>query len=230
MKQLYFILGALILTSCGGVGKKNADTHVYWVNSLKVPCVGVAPMQCLQVQKGETPDPAAWELFYAAIEGFEFEEGYRYKLLVKETHLDSSMVPADGSSIAYTLVKLLEREQDTRLLLHDIWVVESIGGENLTPDPGEERVSLPRLEINVGEMRYHGNDGCNNFFGEIIELGETAFRLGIAAGTRKMCPQMEIPGQFNRAVPGVASYKVEEMKLMLFDEEGLEVMRLKKVD
>jgi len=49
---------------------KPANEVIYWVNSLKAPCVGVAPMQCLQVQTGEQLNSDGWQHFYSSIEGF----------------------------------------------------------------------------------------------------------------------------------------------------------------
>lgn len=67
-------------------------------------CVGVAPQQCLQVRYD--PDDE-YELFYSSISGFEFEPGYDYELLVQKTPIDNP--PADGSSIAWTLVEIVSQ-------------------------------------------------------------------------------------------------------------------------
>lgn len=110
------------LNSSDGAGKeKNASSsyhlkpgeRIYWVNSRKVDCIGVGPMKCLQVQKGQNRDSGDWEFFYDQIDGFDFEEGYLYKLIVKEEERSASETPADASSINYKLVKLLEKNRAT---------------------------------------------------------------------------------------------------------------------
>ena len=53
-------------------------------------------MQCLQVQKNDTIVPGKWQSFYSAIEGFNFQTGYIYKLSISETKIDPAKVPADG--------------------------------------------------------------------------------------------------------------------------------------
>ncbi|MEJ2003809.1 MAG: DUF4377 domain-containing protein [Cyclobacteriaceae bacterium] len=98
-----FIL--LILMSCGNVNTGETET-ILWINSERVPCVGVAPRECLQVKRSEDGD---WENFYARIEGFNFEPGFLYKIRVKETELPANQVPADASSIRYELVEELEK-------------------------------------------------------------------------------------------------------------------------
>lgn len=120
------------------------------------------------------------------------------------------------------------RKQDRKLQLNDIWVAEHIREEALVETkPGS---TLPRLEINVGDMKYTGSDGCNNYNGGIIELDEHTIRFGIAAGTRMMCEDMKIPDLFNTTLPEVMNWEIQENNLYLFDADGKELMQLKKYD
>ena len=227
MKQLFLVLGTIFIFSCA-TGDTQGSKHVYWINSTKASCLGMAPAKCLQVQRSEMLDPAAWVSFHAPIKGFEYEPGYIYKLLVRERHLDPDSIPADASSIEYTLVEILERRQDMKLGINDTWVLLKIKEETL--QAAVEGISPPHLEINVGEMRYLGKDGCNNFNGGIIELDERTVRFGIAAGTRMMCPDMKVPDLFNSTLPAVSSWEVKENMLHLFDDAGKELMQLKRTD
>jgi len=227
MRHLFFFIGTIFFLGCSTEDKKQ-DQFVYWVNSTKVSCIGMAPTKCLQIQKSETPDLSAWEAFHGSIQGFEYETGYIYKIVVKENHLDPADLPADASSIEYTLVEILEKRQDLKLRINDIWVAIEIKGEILPSE--QDSVSLPQLEINVSEMRYMGNDACNNYNGGIIELDDQTIRFGIAAGTRMMCMDMKIPDLFNASLPEVLTWEIQENKLQLFDADGKEVMLLKKID
>ena len=80
-----------------------ADEKILEVAPTKVDCVGVVPMKCLQVREvgGD------WQNFYAPIEGFDFVEGSRYRLQVKVTKIANP--PADGSSLRYQLVRVLDK-------------------------------------------------------------------------------------------------------------------------
>jgi hypothetical protein len=98
-----------LLASCEGAKSEDVDTYTYWVNSSRVPCMGVAPMECLQIRKGDDP---AWQLFYSDIEGFEYEPGYLYRLRVREEKRDPESVPADASSIRFVLVEVVEKKPD----------------------------------------------------------------------------------------------------------------------
>jgi hypothetical protein len=75
------------------------------VDSRWVTCVGEGTQQCLRVKHG-TDD---WTMFYDHIEGFSFEEGHTYKLKVRVSPVSDP--PADGSSLAYSLVEVLEKKK-----------------------------------------------------------------------------------------------------------------------
>ena len=106
------------------------DEAIYWINSLRVDCVGVAPRSCLQVQQSESLNHQGWQLFYSSIDGFTYEAGHIYKLVIKKEHTPQDQLPADSASIKYSLVKILEKTVDSKLQLHDIWALEKIQGES----------------------------------------------------------------------------------------------------
>jgi hypothetical protein len=88
------------------VNEKGGQTEVLLVNSALVDCVGVGPMKCMQVRRSAQQP---WELFYTGIEGFTFEPGYQYRLKVRVTPVEN--VPADASSLRYTLIEQLEKNK-----------------------------------------------------------------------------------------------------------------------
>ncbi len=118
-----------------------------------------------------------------------------------------------------------DEQIDPQQALHDIWVLESIDGRQVETVP-----KRPELEINVTENRVMGTDGCNNFFGDIKAVDSSRLVLGPLAGTKKACPDMKIADQFNRNLSKVTSYKRQDLKLLLYDREGNELLSFKKVD
>ena len=204
-----------------------AHEYIYWVNSLKADCVGTGPMQCLQIQKGDELTADGWQLFYDTIKGFKYKQGYIYKILVKEESVPSEQVPADTSSKKYTLVKVLIKKVDSTLRLYNIWALESIEGEELNLTKGQER---PRLEINLKKMAVVGNDGCNDFLGRIAIADSKKLIFGAIAVTMKDCFNMAIPDRFHRHINNVRSYEIKGLKLYLFDSQGNELFRFKKID
>jgi len=104
MKTLF--LGAtatLLLSACQNAPAPTQGETLY-INSQLVHCVGVGPMQCMQVRSNEQQP---WTLFYQQIEGFQFEPGYRYQLTVSKEQLTD--VPADASSLRYQLIKVVSK-------------------------------------------------------------------------------------------------------------------------
>ena len=74
------------------------------INYKKSACMGVAPMMCLRVQEGEQIGGSQWYYFYSSINGFNYQEGFIYDILVETTPIENP--PADGSSIRYDLIQI----------------------------------------------------------------------------------------------------------------------------
>jgi heat shock protein HslJ len=225
MRYTLSTLLLIFLVSCASL-KKNQ--FVYWVNSAKVPCEGVGEMGCLKVQKADVLDYSNWNLFYSSIEGFDYQPGYIYKLIVHEEKLNTKNMPEDASSIKYSLVKVIKKEQDLRLQINDIWIVETIEGSAI--DITDKIRKRPQIEFQVAEMRVMGNDGCNNFFGSIKVLDPKRIGLGPIAGTKKACMGTNIPDQFNKALDKISAYKVNKGHLLFFDAAGTQLMTLRRID
>ena len=85
-----------------------AETILY-VDSELVDCTGVMAQKCMLTRReGETD----WSYFYGDIEGFEYEAGYSYKLLVHITTIEN---PAqDAASLRHKLIKILKKDCEAR--------------------------------------------------------------------------------------------------------------------
>lgn len=80
------------------------------VGPYQVPCVGAFPTTCLLVRR--LPDTRD-ELFYDGIRGFVFEPGYRQVIRVRVLRIADPL--QDASSLAYVLVRVLERRQEVAI-------------------------------------------------------------------------------------------------------------------
>lgn len=113
MRTLLFLFFALSIVVACETSRNSATPGTerlkMWVHSQKVACTGVAPMECLQIQYGETAKPDEWQYFYDQIEGFEFEEGYQFQLEVEkyERPLQGGQIPADASKYQYRLIRVI---------------------------------------------------------------------------------------------------------------------------
>ena len=80
------------------------DTKTLHIAPYQQNCIGEAPQDCMVIRWDDETDLS---LFYDAIDGFEFEEGYEYTLLVNVTEREN--VPADASSLQYELVEVVQK-------------------------------------------------------------------------------------------------------------------------
>lgn len=91
-------------TETGNVSSE--EEKILFVGGEKAECVGVAPQECYQVKENISDN---WTLFSDEIEGFEWEEGYMYELVVIESPLENP--PADSSSIKTELLEVISKEK-----------------------------------------------------------------------------------------------------------------------
>jgi len=81
-------------------GECEPNTETFKVDSELVDCTGVAPQKCMVVNGN---------YFYDQIEGFDFEEGYKYELKVEKIEKDEP-IPADANKYRYLLVEVVSKE------------------------------------------------------------------------------------------------------------------------
>lgn len=73
-----------------------------WIGPELAECVGVAPMECMQVSYTEDGEA---QFFYQSIQGFDYVEGTSYVIDVQVSEVASP--PADASSLDYSLVAVI---------------------------------------------------------------------------------------------------------------------------
>ncbi|WP_224996194.1 DUF4377 domain-containing protein [Cesiribacter sp. SM1] len=76
----------------------------------KVNCSGYeGQTDCYLVQEGSLIGTDEWNYFYEQIEGFNYETGFIYELLVNKRKVKNP--PMDAPNVKYTLVKILSKEE-----------------------------------------------------------------------------------------------------------------------
>lgn len=104
MKKLFLLLLLFTtLLSC----KKASRESIMQVNYYTENCRGVFDRICLLVQRDKNIGSDQWEYFYENIRGFEYEEGYVYKLRVKTEKIDNP--PQDAASLRYVLIEVISK-------------------------------------------------------------------------------------------------------------------------
>lgn len=116
-------------------------------------------------------------------------------------------------------------KESTNTLLHDIWVVESINGAAYSRAEGQDL--HPTIEIYLAEKRFLGNTGCNNMNGSMNVEGDKISFTDITT-TKMFCVDVD-ETTFLTALGKANKYKIEKMRLYLFDDDK-EVLVFKKID
>lgn len=225
MKTFGLLFISFLITNCGSTNIEHQNS-IFWIHSAKAVCIGVGKTTCFQIQRGNTVDiNKDWNLFYSQIIGFEYQPGFIYKLRLKVETIENP--PADGSSIKYTLIEVLEKNKDTRYNIHDIYILRSIDGEKMDFSNLKKH---PSLEINITKMMIIGNNGCNNYSGSITALSKNNISFGPLAETKMLCANMEIPTLFSNGISRTASFKKDEQGLHFIDTTNKTVLSFKKID
>lgn len=230
MKGFYslipFLALAALLAGCVGGGQntevrpnidgpESAIQKTIYVGPLLLDCVGVAPQKCMQIKE----DPAEnYRLYYDQIEGFDFEEGYEYKLIVKEEQIENP--PADGPSTRWVLVTQESKTPAASTLEDVLWGVIALlnaEGQQVNVLEGSQ------LTAEFKDGNVSGTGGCNNYSGAALVKGDN-LAIGPLASTMMFCMQpegvMDQESNFLANMQNAATYKVAGGKLEIFDAEG----------
>ncbi len=204
------------------VAGESVEKTVY-VGAELVDCVGVAPQKCMLIK--ENPDDE-YTFFYDQIQGFDYEEGYEYELVISEGRVENP--PADASSLKWTLVSVESKEpvapSNAIRLENTDWILVSYldqGGEMAEPIPGSN--SSARFE----DGQVNGNAGCNGYFGSYEAEGSN-LSIGSLASTEMFCENppgvMDQESAYLAALGSAATFSVEAGQLYIADENGETVL------
>ena len=106
---LTFIFALIFLSTITAQLSFSQETKTIFVGPNMVDCVGVGPQKCMQIKEKENE---MWKNFYDKIEGFDFQQGFSYKIAVEITEIENP--PADASSKKYKLIEVLEKNSTNR--------------------------------------------------------------------------------------------------------------------
>lgn len=225
MKFILFI--SAILMTVMSCQKEDETIETWWINSAKKDCVGVGPMSCLQIHKGENLDSEEWQFFYNSISGFEYEPGYIYQIKVKVTPKEAP-IPADASSLNYELVEILSKEPDVKMKITNIWKVVKVGDIENPVNPKSKEALI--FELNGSDMSYFGDLACNSVRGKIQTLDAENLVFGPGAATKMACMDMSIENALLKGITDTKTYQIAENQLSLFDENGALLILFQAVD
>ncbi len=150
-------------------------------------------------------------------------EAYEVKAAMHELYIERDRARIDV--LTKSLDFFAKFEPDTRL--YNIWVVTQFNGKNL--DRKKYNNGLPRFEINTTKLRVLGNDGCNDFSGD-IKIGNGTISFGALVATKKACPNMEdIKDLLQNISSKTFEYRFSDNNMELL-QKGKIILVLKHID
>lgn len=100
------------------------------------------------------------------------------------------------------------------------WTLTQLGGAAVTAAVGQQ---VPDLTLDAPTKQAAGSSGCNRFNGSYRLDGER-LAFGALASTRRMCPEgMDLEQRYLAALGRVASWHLEDDRLLLRDALGATV-------
>jgi len=118
-----------------------------------------------------------------------------------------------------------EAGNEVDIRLHDIWALEFINREEFSKDG--QNINHPVIEIYLKEERLHGNAGCNTINGK-VEVNGNKIAFSNIISTEMACPG-DIEQRFLTALQSVDNYKIEKLRLYLYEGEE-ERLVFRKID
>ena len=155
-----------------------------------------------------------WVEYTAKIEGFDYQEGYTYKIKVK-------IEKQDNNSLKYTLVSIesktktdfLEKQAVIKTQLKKNWEVIQLSTFDNKTD------KTPYFTIKNG--RITGNAGCNDFEGNFMLKTDEMFSIERLNATKKYCkPFMELEYAFMGMLSKATQFKLIDNTLSFLDKAG----------
>jgi heat shock protein HslJ len=180
-----------------------------------VACAGDPPQTCLSASE---PSGDKWLMRFDEIEGFAYEPGFTYEVVVEEPPLsqEQAVVPR------LRLVRLVSKEPSAAAaapgpLAQDTWRLQSISD---SPQDADWSTSEITARFHVGGGWVDGFAGCDRYTGALAVDGEK-IKISAPTTTQKLCAREAATRQraYVQALAKALSYTVtgDSLELKLLD-------------
>ena len=198
-------------------GAPDSTQKTIYVGPSLVDCVGVAPQKCMQVKESPESD---YTLYYSQIDGFEFEEGYEYTLVVREEKIENP--PADAPDRKWVLVSV---ESKTPAPVNPVVELPTqlYGLDGYLNEIGEKMsvLSGTQITLQISQDQISGSAGCNSYTAQ-FKLDGNQISIGPTATTMMACPEpvMQQESAYLAALGEAASVNISGETLTFSDAQG----------
>ncbi len=176
---------------------ENTEVATWEVGESYVNAQRLGKLKCLQIK---TDKQNKWEYLNTPIRGFDYQEGYRYRIRVKQTK------QKDIDTIDYSLVEIISKERTNELpsvaafLARFKWNLLQLNGKDVTD-------SKASIGFDAKNGTIAGTTGCNNFWGNFNITGNQ-ISFPHLASTMRACNGANIENDF---------FQIFERKQIQFD-------------
>lgn len=213
------LCAAILFSGCKSAGTADSgddNVKTFQVAPAMQDGVGVGPVTCLLVKRSTDSN---YQMFYSAIQGFEYVPGYEYELKVRVTEREN--VPADASKYEYQLIEVVAKKPAGLSIDNTAWMLKNYISVSGTIDPVMER-SESYLKIADGKVT--GNAGVNNFLAGVKVQG-TSLEFSANGSTMMMGPPelMAQEDQFLKLLGETADFLIvgEELRFRNAEQKVL---------
>jgi heat shock protein HslJ len=219
------VAAAALLAACTAYRAYETHERRLTVASDPVPCADGTPGSCLRVTDAEGD---TWITRPDEIEGFTYEPGFAYELLVEEPSQVAEMEAA--SSPRLKLIQVLSKQasgEPGRVLDADLggsrWVLSAI--EPSGHSASDWAASNITAQFDVWGGRLSGNAGCNNYSAALAVSGDS-MQVSPPAATRRACPSetvMALEQEYLERIARASAFTVtrDRLQLSLSDGSGM---------
>lgn len=166
---------------------------------------GVMLKDCYQVKW--TEDQKDWEYFYNEIEGFTFELGYLYKLLVSVETISNP--PADASSLKYKLIRVLEKEGVCESSISKLEILQFLKEKDLLLYPkGVSESEIARIPSYQPKATYNATT-CS--WTVVSRTYDSVTHEGDCANTNGCTPEIRLTVKVNAQTKEIVNQKEERI-------------------
>lgn len=164
---------------------------------------------CLQIK---TKNKAGWSILKDSISGFNYQEGYEYKIKVKETK----------GTPRYTLLQVVNQKKTNYLpvtkLENKKWVLVSMFDSLTTLGIGDTTIYI-QLDMKAGKLSGHGV--CNHLRASVKNEG-SQLTFGKIGFTKMKCPSQGniLEKIIENLLEATDSYTLKGNTLILLSQKG----------
>ncbi len=208
-KLICTVLFLVLLTGiCNAKG-----TKTFYVADRKVACAGA--FECIQIRE-KTKD--AWRVYADTIDGFTYEEGYAYKILVQPILTKDNFSGLYDEK--YKFIKVLSKKKTNfnpgEKLADKKWILRSM-------DDTHRVLTMPDttliIQFSFKDRKFHGKNVCNSFTGTFTTQ-DSKISLTNFGSTKMMCKGMELEKIIFEFYKSMATYKIVGNSLTLYQPNG----------